>query len=122
LRIPHNGLSSAENYLHISDNNFNVILKTADGTTISGSYHQIYIWVQDYGATSVVEESTIKVIIPAESLAISGAKYIRLSSHVSTTLNSDTFDLALHDSLDNKGRPENEPTDDNEISIPSYWK
>lgn len=100
LRIPNTSIAHSANYLHVYDSSFAVIKKTADGTAIDGSYHLLDQWVKLYGATSVVENGTLRITIPAESLAISGAAYVRVSANVATTLNDTTFDLAMGESLD----------------------
>ena len=100
LRVPNTQIGYSSNYLHVYDSNFSVIKKDAAGTTIDGSYHNLQQWVNTYGATLVTEASTIKISFPAELLAISGISYIRVSSHVTTTVDSLTFNLALDEELD----------------------
>ena len=120
LRIPNTIPQDGYAYLHVYDSNFTTIRKTASGETIDGSHHLLYLWVEKYGATVEVENGTQKFSIPAESLTIEGAKYIRISASADTEVNSSTFDLALGESLTD-AETESSVGTETDSSIPSYW-
>lgn len=104
LRIPTStAYGDLNNYLHVYNSNFTCLKKDTNGTTIDGSYRRLDQWEELYGASYVTEGSTLKFSFPAESLAIDGIAYVRVSSAVTTTLDSTTFDLALGESLSDSG-------------------
>lgn len=100
LRVPTTELSNSYAYLHTYSSSFSLILENAAGALIDGSFRQLNQWVSNYGATVTEEESTLKYIIPSESLAISDIYYVRVSSSSSLAFNDTNFDMAIGESLD----------------------
>lgn len=101
LRIPNGGEMTSYDYLCIYNSSFADIRLTADGTTMSdGSRRQLEYWVSDGWATKTVEGGTKKYIIPAASLAINSIYYVRVSCTATTTVDENTFDMAIGESLD----------------------
>ena len=120
VKIPNNATNSSYNYLHLYDADFGICVNEVDGTIINGSLRQLHVWVDTYGATREIEDETQTITIPAE-LIHSSVKYIRVSAAVSTTLSSNTFALALGESLDSGESDSNNNETQSDDGIPSYW-
>lgn len=98
LILPSVSVNSSYVYCHLYNSIFTCINKTADGTAIDGSYHQILYWVNQYGATQTLykDSSTRKVVIPASSINPETA-YIRVSTDIAdgVTLSDETFRVSF---------------------------
>ena len=98
LILPSLSVGSSNVYCHTYRSDFELLRKTADGTVIDGSYHQVSYWVNQYGATQTLykDSSTRKVVIPASSINPNTA-YIRVSSDIAdgVTLNDSTFRVSF---------------------------